>query len=52
MERNHGMSTQAFLQRFEAGDLGDAEAWFDWEAVAALKTEAEAKRSELERAAV
>ena len=37
------MSTDALLQRFEAGDLGDAGEWFDWEAIAALKAEAERK---------
>ena len=52
LERQHGMSTATFLQRFEAGDLGDAEEWFDWEAIAALKAEAERKLGELERAGV
>lgn len=52
LERCHGMSTDAFLQRFEAGDLGDADPWFDWEAIAALKAEAERKLGELERAGV
>ena len=52
LERHHGMSTDVFLQRFEAGDLGDADEWFDWEAIAALKTEAERKLGELERAGV
>ena len=46
------MSTDAFLQRFEAGDLGDAGEWFDWAAMAALKAEAERKLGELERAGV
>ena len=52
LEHHHGMSTDTFLQRFEAGDLGDADEWFDWEAIAALKTEAERKLGELERAGV
>ena len=52
LERQHGMSTDAFLQRFEVGDLGDAAEWFDWEAIAALKAEAERKLGELERAGV
>ncbi len=34
------------------GDLGDAAEWFDWEAIAALKAEAERKLGELERAGV
>ncbi len=52
LERHHGMSTDAFLQRFEAGELGDADQWFDWDAIAALKAEAERKLGELERAGV
>ena len=52
LERHHGMSTDAFLHRFEAGDLGDAAEWFDWEAIAALKADAERKLGELERAGV
>jgi len=52
LESHHGMSTDVFLQRFEAGALGDADEWFDWEAIAALKTEAERKLGELERAGV
>jgi hypothetical protein len=46
------MSTDIFLQRFEAGDLVDADEWFDWEAIAALKTEGERKLGELEQAGV
>jgi len=52
LERQHGMSTDVFLQRFEAGDLGDASEWFDWDGIAALKAEAEHKLGELERAGV
>lgn len=52
LERNHGMTTDAFLKRFEAGDLGDSEEWFDWEAIAALKAEAERKLGELDQAGV
>ena len=52
LERNHGMTTDVFLQRFEAGDLGDSEEWFDWEAIAALKAEAERKLGEFDRAGV
>ncbi len=51
-ERHHNMNTKIFLQRFAAGDLGDADQWFDWEAIAALKAEAERKLGELERAGV
>jgi len=52
LERQHGFSTGVFLQRFDAGELGDADQWFDWEAVAALKAEAERKLGELEQAGV
>ena len=52
LEVRHGMSTDEFMKRFEAGDLGDADEWFDWDAIAALKTEAERKLGELERAGV
>ena len=52
LERRHDMNTDTFLQRFGAGELGDADEWFDWEAIAALKTEAERKLGELERAGV
>lgn len=52
LETRHGMSTDEFMKRFEAGDLGDAGEWFDWDAIAALKTEAERKLGELERAGV
>ena len=52
LEHRHSMTTAAFLQRFEAGELGDAPEWFDWEAFAAMKTEAERKLAELERAGV
>lgn len=52
LERNHGMTTDVFLQRFESGALGDSEIWFDWEAIAALKAEAERKLGELDRAGV
>lgn len=52
LERHHAMSTDIFLKRFEAGELGDAAEWFDWEALAALKAEAEHKLGELERAGV
>lgn len=52
LEHHHNMNTTLFLERFEAGDLGDADQWFDWEAIATLKAEAERKLGELERAGV
>ena len=33
-EKRYGMSTQEFLEKFEAGVLGDQQEWFDWYAVA------------------
>jgi hypothetical protein len=33
-EQRYGMSTESFLERFEAGTLGDQPAWFDWYAAA------------------
>jgi hypothetical protein len=33
-EQRHGMSTEEFLERFEAGTLGDQQEWLDWYAAA------------------
>lgn len=33
-ERQHGMGTQEFLDKFESGALGDQQEWFDWYAAA------------------
>jgi hypothetical protein len=33
-EQRHGMSTEAFLEQFDAGALGDQQEWFDWYAAA------------------
>jgi hypothetical protein len=33
-EQRHGMGTEEFLERFEAGTLGDQQEWFDWYAAA------------------
>ena len=33
-EQRHGMSTEEFLEQFEAGALGDHQEWFDWYAAA------------------
>jgi len=30
LEKANGMSSQGSLERFEAGELGDAQEWFDW----------------------
>lgn len=42
-EQRHGMSTDEFLGRFEAGELGDAPEWFDWDGYAALAASLEDK---------
>jgi hypothetical protein len=33
-EQHYGMSTETFLEQFEAGILGDQPEWFDWYAAA------------------
>ena len=33
-EQRYGMNTEEFLEQFEAGILGDQQAWFDWYAAA------------------
>ena len=33
MESRHGMTSDEFWQRFEAGELGDDAVWFDWYAI-------------------
>ena len=33
-EQRYGRSTETFLERFEAGALGDQREWFDWYAAA------------------
>lgn len=42
-ERQHGMSTAQFQQRFDSGELGDAPDWFDWDGYAALAASLESK---------
>ncbi len=29
-ENRYGMSSDEFIERFESGELGDDEQWFDW----------------------
>ncbi|MBW2345987.1 MAG: hypothetical protein JRF53_18720 [Deltaproteobacteria bacterium] len=36
LERKHGLGTQAFLKKFESGQLGDESDFFDWYAFAQL----------------
>lgn len=37
-EQEYGMDSQQFLQKFESGELGDDEQWFDWYATVRGKT--------------
>ena len=37
-EQQHGMRIEEFLERFEAGTLGDRQVWFDWYAAAQGKS--------------
>lgn len=43
LELQYGMSTAEFQRRFDAGELGDAPQWFDWDGFAALAASLEAK---------
>ena len=36
LESQYNMSTAEFQRRFDAGELGDAPQWFDWDGFAAL----------------
>lgn len=47
-ERQHSMSTAEFQRRFDAGELGDAPEWFDWDGYAELAASLEAHLSALE----
>ena len=48
-EQRHGMSTEEFLERFEAATLGDQQEWFDWYAAAQGKKTWSRKRDILAR---
>lgn len=37
-EQKYGMDSSQFLEKFEAGELGDDEQWFDWYAAVRGKT--------------
>lgn len=49
-EEEHGMSTEAFRERFERGELGDEEAFFEWLAISKALEHWEAKLSDLQAA--
>jgi hypothetical protein len=51
LERKHHLSTNVFLKRFEAGQLGDDSDYFDWYAFAQLHTQWQQAQSAI-RAAV
>jgi len=42
-EQTNGMSTAEFQTRFDAGELGDAPEWFDWDGYAELAASLEKK---------
>lgn len=46
-EDEHGMSTEAFVNRFEAGEMGDDEAFFEWLAQARAHDHWKTKLDEL-----
>ena len=41
LEREHGMASEEFARRYQAGELGDEPAWFEWEFVLDSQREAE-----------
>ena len=43
LEQQYAMSTAEFQRRFEAGELGEASQWFDWDGFAARAASLEAK---------
>lgn len=47
-EKKHGMTTDKFLKKFETGELGDEEQWFEWFADADIRKELENKIKVLE----
>jgi aspartate aminotransferase-like enzyme len=47
-ENKYGMKTDIFLEKFENGELGDEEQWFEWFADADIKKELESKVKVLE----
>jgi hypothetical protein len=49
-EDEHGMSTETFRKRFEAGELGDNEAFFEWLAASRALEHWEEKLADLEAA--
>lgn len=49
-EEEHGMSTETFRERFEQGELGDEEAFFEWLATSKALEHWEAKLSDLQAA--
>lgn len=46
-EAKYGMDSEAFLKKFESGELGDDPHWFDWYAALSGKTLWEKKYSVL-----
>lgn len=49
-EEEHGMSTEAFRERFQQGELGDDEDFFEWMAVSEAVDHWEGKLADLKAA--
>jgi len=49
-EEEHGMDSEEFLEKFESGELGDDEEWFDWKFAFEAVQRLEDKKEELEEA--
>ncbi len=50
LEKEYGMDTEKFLQKFEEGKLGDDEDFFEWFALAEAKKHWQEKLEDLESA--
>lgn len=47
-EKKYGMTTDVFLKKFDEGELGDEEQWFEWFSDADIRRELENKVKVLE----
>ncbi len=49
-EEKHDMDTDEFIEKFEAGDLGDDEKWFEWKFAYKAHERLTERKKRLERA--
>lgn len=49
-EKEYGMGSEEFMDRFESGELGDDSEWFDWKFAYEAVQRLEEKSQELEKA--